>query len=82
MNRSPVRALLATLQLVLSRPSCSARCRGDGSGTILNLHGILANNLLPDQRAAGRLRRIGAGINGFPSSSCSPQPKAFQISNR
>jgi hypothetical protein len=32
--------------------------------TILNLHGILANNLLPDQRAAGRLRQIGVGIDG------------------
>lgn len=30
--------------------------------TILNLHGILANNLLPDQSAAGRLRRITVGI--------------------
>jgi DNA-binding transcriptional ArsR family regulator len=32
--------------------------------TILNLHGILANNLLADERAAGRLRRIGVGIDG------------------
>jgi hypothetical protein len=30
--------------------------------TILNLHAILANNLLADQSAAGRLRRIGVGI--------------------
>jgi Fic family protein len=30
--------------------------------TILNLHGILAQNLLPDQAAAGRLRHIGVGI--------------------
>ena len=30
--------------------------------TILNLHAILANNLLPDPSAAGRLRRIGVGI--------------------
>jgi hypothetical protein len=30
--------------------------------TILNLHGILAQNLLPDERAAGRLRGIGVGI--------------------
>jgi DNA-binding transcriptional ArsR family regulator len=30
--------------------------------TILNLHAILANNLLPDQAAAGRLRHIGVGI--------------------
>jgi Fic family protein/DNA-binding transcriptional ArsR family regulator len=30
--------------------------------TILNLHGILAQNLLPDDAAAGRLRRIAVGI--------------------
>jgi hypothetical protein len=30
--------------------------------TILNLHGILAHNLLPDEAAAGRLRHIGVGI--------------------
>ena len=30
--------------------------------TILNLHGILAHNLLPDEGAAGRLRRIEVGI--------------------
>jgi hypothetical protein len=30
--------------------------------TILNLHGILAHNLLADQSAAGRLRRIAVGI--------------------
>lgn len=30
--------------------------------TILNLHGILAQNLLPDEGAAGRLRRIAVGI--------------------
>jgi hypothetical protein len=30
--------------------------------TFLNLHAILANNLLTDQSAAGRLRRIGVGI--------------------
>ena len=30
--------------------------------TILNLHGILANNLLADPGAAGRLRHIGVGI--------------------
>jgi hypothetical protein len=30
--------------------------------TILNLHGILAQNLLPDQGAPGRLRRIAVGI--------------------
>ncbi|MGC2621258.1 MAG: DUF1488 family protein [Acidobacteriaceae bacterium] len=30
--------------------------------TILNLHGILAQNLLEDESAAGRLRRIAVGI--------------------
>jgi Fic family protein len=30
--------------------------------TILNLHGILAQNLLPDETAAGRLRHIAVGI--------------------
>jgi len=30
--------------------------------TILNLHGILANNLLADPEAPGRLRRMAAGI--------------------
>jgi hypothetical protein len=30
--------------------------------TILNLHGILAQNLLPDESSAGRLRRIAVGI--------------------
>lgn len=30
--------------------------------TILNLHGLLANNLLPDPEAPGRLRRIPVGI--------------------
>jgi hypothetical protein len=30
--------------------------------TILNLHGILAENLLPDPGAPGRLRRMGVGI--------------------
>jgi hypothetical protein len=30
--------------------------------TILNLHAILANNLLQDETAAGRLRRIAVGI--------------------
>jgi hypothetical protein len=32
--------------------------------TILNLHAILANNLLADERAAGRLRHIVVGIDG------------------
>ena len=30
--------------------------------TILNLHAMLANNLLPDETAAGRLRHIAVGI--------------------
>ena len=30
--------------------------------TILNLHGILAQNLLPDEAVPGRLRRIAVGI--------------------
>lgn len=38
----------------------------DGIGfnryTILNLHAMLANNLLPDETAAGRLRHIAVGI--------------------
>lgn len=38
----------------------------DGIGfnryTILNLHAMLANNLLPDEKAAGRLRHIAVGI--------------------
>ena len=32
--------------------------------TILNLHAMLANNLLPDDAAAGRLRHIAVGIEG------------------
>ena len=32
--------------------------------TILNLHAALADNLLPDPEAAGRLRHIGVGIAG------------------
>ena len=32
--------------------------------TILNLHALLADNLLADPRACGRLRRIPAGIDG------------------
>ncbi len=34
--------------------------------TILNLHAILANNLLADEAAAGRLRRIAVGIEKSP----------------
>ena len=32
--------------------------------TILNLHAILANNLLADEAAAGRLRHVAVGIEG------------------
>jgi Fic family protein len=32
--------------------------------TVLNLHALLANNLLADPQAAGRLRHIGVGIQG------------------
>ncbi len=32
--------------------------------SILNLHGLLANNLLPDPAASGGLRRIPVGIHG------------------
>ena len=32
--------------------------------TILNLHAMLANNLLADPAAAGRLRRIAVSIDG------------------
>ncbi len=32
--------------------------------TILNLHGLLADNLLADPQAGGRLRRIAVGIDG------------------
>jgi len=35
--------------------------------TILNLHGILAQNLLPDEGAAGRLRHIAVGIESSRS---------------
>ncbi|MEQ8333557.1 Fic family protein [Nisaea sp.] len=34
--------------------------------TILNLHAMLANNLLEDEAAAGRLRHIAVGIEGSP----------------
>lgn len=32
--------------------------------TILNLHAMLANNLIPDPQAPGRLRSLAAGITG------------------
>jgi Fic family protein len=39
-----------------------AKAIGCNRYTILNLHGILAQNLLPDPSAPGRLRRMGVGI--------------------
>jgi Fic family protein len=36
--------------------------------TILNLHALLSDNLLPDPSASGRLRRIGVGINHYSLS--------------
>src|SRR5262249_11173545 len=42
----------------------SAEDIGFNRYTILNLHGLLANNLLADPQAAGRLRHIGVGIDG------------------
>src|SRR3546814_4754836 len=40
----------------------SAEDIGINRYTILNLHAMLANNLLADKAAAGRLRHIGVGI--------------------
>jgi Fic family protein len=42
----------------------SAKEVGYNRYTILNLHGLLANNLLPDADAPGRLRRMLVGIGG------------------
>ena len=42
----------------------SAEEIGFNRSTILNLHALLANNLLADPDSAGRLRRFGAGIAG------------------
>ncbi len=44
--------------------------------TILNLHAILANNLLPDPSAPGRLRKFGVGIG---QSVYTPLPIPQQI---
>lgn len=42
--------------------------------TILNLHALLANELLPDPLSPGRLRRIAVGIGGSTYRPCdSPQ---------
>jgi len=43
---------------------CAAEDIGFNRYTLLNLHAMLANNLLQDPTAAGRLRRIGVGIDG------------------
>ena len=40
----------------------SAEEIGFNRHTILNLHALLANNLLSDPEATGRLRRIAVGI--------------------
>jgi hypothetical protein len=37
---------------------------GFNSYTILNLHAILSDNLLPDPQSCGRLRQIGVGMGG------------------
>lgn len=37
---------------------------GSNRYTILNLHALLANNLLADPQAGGRLRDIGVAIQG------------------
>ena len=42
----------------------SAEDIGFNRHTILNLHGLLANNLLADPGATGRLRKIAVGIDG------------------
>ena len=42
----------------------SAEDVGFNRYTVLNLHGLLADNLLPDPAAAGRLRRIAVRIAG------------------
>ncbi len=47
--------------------------------TILNLHGILANSLLPDENAAGRLRHITVRIEGstFEPLAVPPQIEEY-----
>ena len=54
--------------------------------TILNLHALLSQNLLPDASACGRLRRISVGIGGtvfhpldVPQRSLRPVPKGASI---
>jgi Fic family protein len=42
--------------------------------TILNLHAILANNLLADERATGRLRHIGVGIELLATAAAITDP--------
>ena len=53
--------------------------------TILNLHGILANNLLPDPMSAGRIRVIPVGISGstyFPLDDPHPIEAYFDLTLR
>ena len=50
--------------------------------TILNLHGLLSNNLLPDPAASGRLRIHGVGIGGSvytPISLQAPIEEMFDL---
>jgi len=55
-------------QMILNHKDAIEFLVGEAGGigfsryTILNLHAMLANNLLPDETAAGRLRRIPVGI--------------------
>jgi Fic family protein len=56
-------------QMILNHKDAIEFLVGDAEGTgfnrytILNLHALLANNLLADPDAAGRLRHIGVGID-------------------
>ncbi|MEX0693120.1 MAG: Fic family protein [Rhodospirillales bacterium] len=55
-------------QMILNHKDAIEFLVGEAEGigfnryTILNLHAMLANNLLPDETAAGRLRNIAVGI--------------------
>lgn len=53
--------------------------------TLLNLHGLLANNLLPDPMSVGRLRMIPVGISGstyFPLDDPHRIEAYFQLTLR
>ena len=50
--------------------------------TILNLHALLANNLLADPDAAGRLRRIGVGIERSSSIRSKCRSSSKSVSTR